>query len=311
MKPLTIDFMVSNGFAGLRLDQALARRVPGLSRSRASAMVSQGRVRVDGICRRPGFRLQEGHRVAGVVDPCEGPDDPLAEPMDLPVVDEDDHVILINKPAGLVVHPGPGNINGTLVNKLLCHVPKIRNAGEDATRPGIVHRLDKETSGLILVAKTGHALSFLQKEFKQRRVKKEYLALVCGSDLPDTGVIDLPIGRHPVKRKLMAVNHDTGKQALTSWQVQHRFKQGCLARIRLYTGRTHQIRVHFYAIGHPLVGDPVYQTKQFRKKNRQLQRQMLHSVYLSFRHPYSGVRKGYEAPVPEDFLRTMEKFDRI
>ncbi|WP_022664435.1 RluA family pseudouridine synthase [Desulfospira joergensenii] len=304
---MEIDFFIPEELAGQRLDQALVSLSPGWSRSRAASIVSRGKICVDGMIKRPGYRVKRGDHVSGTVSESREPAAALPEPMDLPVLFEDEYILLVNKPPGLVVHPGPGNYSGTLVNGLLSHAPDIRRVGQDPLRPGIVHRLDKDTSGLILTAKTTRSLEFLQKEFQQRRVKKEYLALVSGKDLPDSGEIDLPIGRHPVRRKLMAVNHETGKPARTSWRVAHRFDTACLVEVRLHTGRTHQIRVHFYALDHPLVGDRVYQYKRFRKKNLAAERQMLHSWKLGFRHPYSGRRMEFQAPVPPDFKSVMDR----
>lgn len=303
---MDIDFFVSEDQAGRRLDQVLSGAVPQWSRCMAAAMVSDGRITVGGVVKRPAYRLKTGENVRGMIEKDPDPDTPRPEFMDLQVLFEDDHILLVNKPAGLVVHPGPGNREGTLINGLLCHVPDIRNTGEDPLRPGIVHRLDKDTSGLILVAKTARSLDFLQKEFQQRRVKKTYLALVSGKDLPDTGKMDQPIGRHPVHRKLMAVTHEAGRPALTSWQVARRFDHACLVEVRLHTGRTHQIRVHFYAMGYPLVGDRVYQYKRFRKKGAQAERQMLHAWKLGFRHPFSGHKMDFLAPLPADFLTAMD-----
>ena len=304
---MEIDVIISEDQEGQRLDQVLGEMIPKCSRSRAAAMVSQGRVTVDGLTKRPAYKVKQGERLRGRGGEDPDPETVSPESMDLPILFEDDFILLINKPAGQVIHPGPGNWEGTLVNGLLSHVPDIRDAGDDPLRPGIVHRLDKDTSGLILVAKTARSLEFLQKEFQQRRVKKTYLALASGNDLPDSGKIDLPIGRHPVRRKLMAINHETGKPALTYWQVTQRFAQACLVEVRLHTGRTHQIRVHFYSMGHPLVGDMVYQYKRFRKKNGQANRQMLHSWKLSFRHPQTGRKMDFQAPLPKDFQTQIDK----
>jgi len=229
----------------------------------------------------------------------------LPEKLHLDIEFEDDYIIIINKKSGMVVHPAPGNLTGTLVNALLFHDSKIKNVGENKFRSGIVHMLDKDTSGLMVVAKTQKTLHFLQKEFKQRRVKKRYLALVSGKFSHDQGEINLPIGRHPVKRKIMAVNYENGKPARTIWKIKKRFKTACFVEALLKTGRTHQIRVHFYAINHPLIGDRIYQHRRYRKKKSIAPRQMLHSWQLAFRHPYSGRRIFFKAEPPEDFLQTQ------
>jgi 23S rRNA pseudouridine1911/1915/1917 synthase len=227
--------------------------------------------------------------------------------MALSILFEDAYLLVIDKPPGLVVHPGPGNLGHTLVNGLLHHVPAFQQQDWDPVRPGIVHRLDKDTSGLIVVAKTLKSLLFLQKEFKQRRVEKRYLALVAGKKIAAEGEIVLPLGRHPIRRKIMAVNLETGKYARTSWRVCERFADACLVDVLLYTGRTHQIRVHFRANEMPIIGDKVYQYRRNRRKNILADRQMLHSSRLRFRHPYSGREMAFEAKMPDDFKETMVK----
>ncbi len=259
--------------------------------------------------KKPGYRVKQGDIITGTIPEAISEAEVLAEAVPTDIVFEDDHILVINKKPGMVVHPAPGNLSGTLVNALLYYNPEIRGVGKEKTRSGIVHRLDKDTSGLMVIAKTEQALSFLQKEFKERRVEKKYTALVAGSMSCDQGEIDLPIGRHPVKRKLMAINHENGKPAVTLWKVQKRFKTACLVEISLKTGRTHQIRVHFYSMNHPLVGDRVYQPGRLRKKKGIAPRQMLHSHQLSFRHPYSGQRMEFKSELPEDFLKTILLFE--
>ncbi|MCK5098624.1 MAG: RluA family pseudouridine synthase, partial [Desulfobacteraceae bacterium] len=228
------------------------------------------------------------------------------EKIDLDIIFEDDYIIVINKPPGLVVHPGSGNRSGTLVNALLHHYPEIVNVGDDKSRAGIVHRLDKNTSGVIVVAKTKLSLEFLKKEFKQRRVKKKYFALLKGLIKGDTGKITLPIGRHPQKRIIMATKGENLRYAETIWKVKQRYKDATLVEALLKTGRTHQIRVHFYETGYPLIGEKVYQFRRLRKKKTLIPRQMLHSVFLSFRHPYSGRAMSFSAPLPDDFKMVLD-----
>ncbi len=296
---------ISDSLAGLRLDQLVSQQVPSCSRSRAVALISKGDIRVGDIAKRPGYRVKPGETITGrIIDDTEA-SLPGPESMDLSIIHEDDYILVVDKPAGMVVHPAPGHMSATLVNGLLAHDPCFTENHWDPVRPGIVHRLDMGTSGLILVAKTLKSHAFLQKEFKQRRVEKHYLALSQGKDIPDAGIIELPIGRHPKKRKLMAVNEETGKYAKTGFRVQKRFNTGALIEVYLYTGRTHQIRVHFYAKGMPLLGDRVYQLRRHRKGPSIAPRQMLHSWQLSFRHPYSGIRLDFEAPMPEDFKQTI------
>lgn len=293
---------------GIRLDTFIATIHPPCSRAQAAVLAARGEFFVNNISKKASYRLKAGDIISGTI-----PDQPdkveiLPEKTNLDILYEDDHIVVINKPPGMVVHPAPGNLSGTLVNGLLYHEPEIKQTCEDSLRPGIVHRLDKDTSGVMVVAKNQASLIFLQKEFKYRRVEKQYLALVHEQISKDKGEIDLPIGRHSVKRKVMAVQPDSGKKALTLWQVQKRFATATLVKVILKTGRTHQIRVHFYALGHPLVGDQVYQHRRFRKKGSPLiaPRQMLHSCFLGFRHPFSGIRMEFEAPLPKDFLASQD-----
>lgn len=296
---------ISEDLGNTRLDTALCALDKALTRSRAAALVDRGEVLVNNKTKKPGYRVKPGDLVTGHIPEITVEAEVPAEDIPMDIVFEDEHLLVIHKKAGMVVHPSPGNLSGTLVNALLHHNPDIRVIGEEKNRAGIVHRLDKDTSGLMVIAKTDQALAFLQKEFRERRVEKSYLALVMGNLPEDRGEINLPIGRHPVKRKLMAVNDENGKPAITLWKVKKRFKEICLVEIDLKTGRTHQIRVHFYETGHPLLGDLVYQPGRFRKKKSRAPRQMLHSHRLSFRHPYSGQRMEFKAELPEDFLRVL------
>ncbi len=308
--PMKISFTIPLSMKGMRLDQVISRSMEICSRSRASTLISQGRIQVDGRTKRPGYKVKSGDKVQGSISESEIDPRPAPETMALTILYEDDQILVVDKPPGQVVHPAPGHYTGTLVNGLLAHYPGFSADHWDPLRPGIVHRLDKDTSGLVLVAKTLQSHGFLQKEFKYRRVTKRYLALVQGQDIPDFGQIDLPIGRHPVKRKLMAVNHDIGKYARTAFKVIDRFDQeivGALLDVRLYTGRTHQIRVHFYANEMSILGDRVYQPRRNRKAVPMASRQMLHAWKLKFRHPYSGLVMSFEAPLPPDFIQVMDQ----
>ncbi|MFN2357943.1 MAG: pseudouridine synthase, partial [Desulfotignum sp.] len=220
---MKIDFSIPLESTGQRLDFIVSRTVPGCTRSMAAALIIQGKIRILGHIKKPGYRVRQSDRVTGVIFPPEAPRLVNSDSGPIHVVHEDPHMIVLDKPANLVVHPGPGNQSNTLVNRLLYHFPDLKDVGEDPIRPGIVHRLDKDTSGLILVARTLQSLDFLQKEFTHHRVEKTYMALVSGATLPDTGEISLPVGRHPTHRKRMAVIPDTGKPARTSWQVCKRF----------------------------------------------------------------------------------------
>lgn len=301
--PMKIDVIISLPFAGQRLDTVVAQAVPACSRSRAVAAIHNKEVCVSGQRKRPGYRVKKGDRVTGEIhlETAGITVEPESQPLD--VVYADPHIIVLNKPAGLVVHPGAGHDDRTLVNRLIHHFPDLGQVGTDPSRPGIVHRLDKDTSGLILVARTDHSLDFLQKEFKYHRVKKTYLALVSGRNLPLTGEVDRPIGRHPTDRKRMSVNLDTGRHARTGWQVLQRFDHACLVSVQLHTGRTHQIRVHFYDMEHPLLGDRTYQFRRHRTGRQTYPRHMLHAWQIAFRHPYSGQKFKFDVDPPPDFIR--------
>jgi len=306
---MKINICVSDELKNTRLDTILCTHDKAFTRSRATALVNNSDILVNNKTKKPGYRVKPGDIITGTISEVTSEAEVPAENIPTDIVFEDDHLLVINKRAGMVVHPAPGNLSGTLLNALLYYNPEIRGVGEEKNRSGIVHRLDKDTSGLMVIAKTEHALSFLQKEFKERRVEKIYIALVSGILSVDQGEINLPIGRHPVKRRLMTINHKNGKPAITLWKIQKRFKTACLAEIILKTGRTHQIRVHFYSMDHPLVGDRVYQPGRLRKKKSVAPRQMLHSSQLSFRHPYSGQRLEFKVELPDDFLDTLALFE--
>ena len=282
--------------AGMRLDQALARVFPEHSRSRLQAWVRAGRVLLDA---HPAADVKRkvwgGERVAltdvaGAVEAAA-----RAEAIGLSVVHEDEAIIVIDKPPGLVVHPGAGNRQGTMLNALLHHAPQLAAV----PRAGIVHRLDKETSGLLVVAKTLEAHTDLVRQLAARTVKREYLALVHGRVVAD-GTIDAPIGRHPVARTRMAVTV-TGREARTRYRVAERFDGATLLAVTLETGRTHQIRVHMRSIGHPLVGDPTYGTRRGGAGAlATFPRQALHAARLGLVHPVSRVRCEWASPLPAD-----------
>jgi 23S rRNA pseudouridine1911/1915/1917 synthase len=308
---MKVNINISEDLIDSRLDTLITRFHRACSRNRAALLINNSDILVNNNKKKPGFRVKAGDIITGIIPETAIDTMVLPEKIHLDIEFEDEYIIIINKKAGVVVHPAPGNLTGTLVNALLFHDSKIKSVGEDKLRSGIVHRLDKDTSGLMVVAKTQKALYFLQKEFKQRRVEKRYLALVSGNFSDDMGEINLPIGRHPVKRKIMAINHGDGKAAITCWKVLKYFKTACLAEVLLKTGRTHQIRVHFYAMGHPLIGERIYQYRRHRKKKGIAPRQMLHSWQLAFRHPYSGRKMFFKAELPEDFLQTQALLESL
>jgi 23S rRNA pseudouridine1911/1915/1917 synthase len=276
---------------------------PDYSRSRLKAWLLDGSVLVDGEPRRPRDRVQGGETVVVTVN-ADAVVRAAPEPMGLDVVYEDADLLVINKPAGLVVHPGAGNASGTLMNGLLAHAPQL----ESLPRAGIVHRLDKDTSGLLLVAKSLPAHTALVRELADRDISRQYLA-VCNGVLTGGGTIDAAIGRHPVDRTRMAVR-DNGRPAITHYTVIERFRAHTYVNVVLETGRTHQIRVHFAYRRHPLVGDPVYggrlalpagASDALRDELRRFRRQALHAARLELRHPTAGEPLVFEVPPPADF----------
>jgi len=283
--------------SGQRLDQALARMFPEHSRSRLQAWLRDGHIRLDSRAAKPKQKIWGGEQVRLAPQP--GPEDlvHVAERIDLQVVYEDPSVIVIDKPAGLVVHPGSGNWNGTMLNALLHHAPELARV----PRAGIVHRLDKDTSGLLVVARTLEAQTDLVRQLQARTVKRDYLALVHGI-VAGQGSVEGSIGRDARVRTRMAVT-GRGKPALTHYRVRRRFGEVTLLECSLSTGRTHQIRVHMQSIGHPLVGDPVYRTARGPRANPALDafgRQALHAWRLAFVHPASAKTMQFESPLPAD-----------
>lgn len=285
--------------AGRRLDQVLAQLLPEHSRNRLQAWIRMGRVAVDGVVRdEPKHKLLGGEHLR--VEASEAEQANAGKPEDIPlaVVYEDDSLIVIDKPAGLVVHPGSGNWSGTLMNALLHHVPQLAAV----PRAGIVHRLDKETSGLLVVAKTLQAQTHLVRQLQARTAKRLYLAVVLGN-LERAGQVEAPIGRHPVQRTKMAVVAG-GKPALTHYRVLEQFNQCTLIECVLETGRTHQIRVHMASIKHPLLGDPVYGRQHALLPP--FGRQALHAFRLGLIHPVRGSTMSWESPLPEDMRQLLE-----
>jgi 23S rRNA pseudouridine1911/1915/1917 synthase len=306
--------------AAQRLDVVVAAHLPDCSRSFASTLIQAGNITIGGERKKPGYRVRGGDIIHGRLPlfekPACGP-----EPIPLSILFEDAHLIVVNKPAGMVVHPAPGNYSGTLVHGLLYHCPVLGGIGGEM-RPGIVHRLDKNTSGAIVVAKNRTVHERLSRQFKARKIKKIYLGLVYGNVASNTGEISLPVGRHPVHRKKMSVFSPKGREAMTLWQVKERFGHATLLNFDLKTGRTHQIRVHCAAIHHPLVGDAVYAAgrKPARAKKSDAEalkllgsvtRQMLHAYRLELIHPVTDEIVSFTAPIPEDMQILLEKLSTI
>jgi 23S rRNA pseudouridine1911/1915/1917 synthase len=291
----------------VRLDKFLAGQLPELSRSAAQRLIASGRVTVDGELAKPSHKVRQGEEVV-VLLPAEESQEPLPETIPLDIVYEDQALLVVNKPAGMVVHPAPGHPGGTLVNAVLAYCPELATSEDD--RPGIVHRLDRDTSGLILVAKSEKARRALQRQFKERQVHKAYLALLNGHLQPAWGRIEAPVGRDPHHRQRMTVLAG-GREAVTEYHVLEQFAhqvgpaagEYTLVEAEPVTGRTHQIRVHFASIGHPVVGDGVYGK---RKTSLPISRQFLHARRLGFKHPSTGQRLELEASLPEELAAALE-----
>ncbi|MGQ0526390.1 MAG: 23S rRNA pseudouridine(1911/1915/1917) synthase RluD [Betaproteobacteria bacterium] len=294
-----IAVTVPDECGGLRLDQVLARLLPEYSRSRLARWVREQHVTLDGRTAVPSEKLRGGERIEILAEP-----DPevlahRAQDIPLEVVYEDETLLVVNKPPGLVVHPGSGNWDGTLLNALLRHAPQL----ERLPRAGIVHRLDKDTSGLLVVARTLAAQTDLVRQLQARTVTRSYLALVHGN-VPRDGKVDAPIGRHPAHRTRMAVV-TRGKPAVTHYEIVERYATTTLLRCRLETGRTHQIRVHLNSIGYPLVGDPVYGKKRPLPGSLRFERQALHADKLVLVHPATRRERTWRAPLPDDFRELL------
>lgn len=290
--------------SGARLDRWLAERLPDVSRARVQALIEDGRVSVDGAVRKPSHRLSGGETV--VVDvPPPAPETLEPEPIALTVVHEDAQVLVVDKPAGMVVHPGAGHARGTLAAAALAHAPAVAGVG-GPRRPGIVHRLDKDTSGLLVLAKSALAYERLAAQLADRTMARAYLAIVHGRVRADNGVIDAPIGRHPRDRVRMAVRpKGQGKRAVTRYRVLERFEHFTYLEVTLETGRTHQIRVHLAALGHPVAGDDVYGGRSGRSLPLPFAGHALHAARLAFVHPVTGKIMQLASPLPTRMARLL------
>jgi 23S rRNA pseudouridine1911/1915/1917 synthase len=290
---------------GERLDAAIARLSGTVSRSAAQRLAEEGAVLVDGAARKKNYKLRVGETIELTLPEAQ-PIEAAAEDIPLDVVYEDDDLIVINKPKGLVVHPAAGHWTGTLVNALIHHCGDSLSGVGGKLRPGIVHRIDKDTSGLIIAAKNDFAHRALAAQLADHTLARTYRCIAVGSFREDAGTIDLPIGRHPTDRKKMAVNAPNAKPAVTHWRVLERFRGYSYLECNLETGRTHQIRVHLAAKGHPILGDTVY-----GKAALGMDSQCLHAVSLRFIHPRSGDTITLSCPEPEDWAPLFEKLRRM
>ena len=304
---------------GRRLDAVVAARLSDCSRSLVADLITRGKILVSGRPKKPGYRVKTGDEIRGQI-PVPEQVETEPQPIPLSILYQDSDILVLNKQPGLVVHPAPGHSSGTLVNALLYHCPDLGGIGGEI-RPGIVHRLDKDTSGTMVVAKNACALEDLAKQFKNRTIQKKYLALVYGEPHENEGKIKLPIGRHPIHRQRMSTTSGKARDAETFWQVRERFHGITLLELTLKTGRTHQIRVHCAAIDHPVVGDPVYRPRKLLinlskrlsdlspstiRLLKAIPRQMLHARRLGFTHPRSGEDMAFESPIPRDMEELME-----
>jgi 23S rRNA pseudouridine1911/1915/1917 synthase len=298
---------------GKRLDRFLAEHLPDTSRAQIQRYIREGFVLLNAAQAKGGAKVREGNRISGQIP---APTVSEVAPEELPIqfLYKDEHIVVVNKPPGMVVHPAGRVTSGTLVNALLFHVRDLQGVG-GVVRPGIVHRLDKGTSGVMVVAKNDLAHEALVRQFKGRVVKKIYLALVYGRMEANEGVVTAPMGRHLTDRKRFSLRTRQPKEALTQWLVKERFEGITLVQVSPKTGRTHQIRVHMSSIGHPLVGDPLYTKKRWldqiedprlRAQIKALGRQALHASFLSFRHPATGEPVEFTAPMPADMEAILE-----
>ncbi len=307
-----LSAVVPAELGGHRLDQVLAQLFSDYSRARLQQWIKSGQVQVDGKQLRPKDKVMGGEHIELEVT-TEAEVSWQAQEIPLNIVYEDDEILVINKPAGLVVHPATGNPDGTLVNALLNHAPELN----EVPRAGIIHRLDKDTTGLLVVARNLRSQKHLVEMLQARAMKRQYQAVVCGV-MPSGGSVDEPIGRHPVDRKRMAVVRN-GKEAVTHYRVIQRYRVHTHIRVTLETGRTHQIRVHMAHIRHPLIGDPVYgqrlrippdSSEQMIACLRGFKRQALHAARLGLQHPATGEEMEWEAQLPEDMVRLRENLQQ-
>lgn len=299
-----IELYPERSHLNMRLDKYVSEQLPDLSRTYLQQLISDGALLVDGFTRRPSFKVTPG-QVVTLELPEIVETEIEAEDIPLNIIFENDDILMVNKPAGMVVHPAAGHARGTLVNAVLYHAPEISIQG--STRPGIIHRLDKDTSGVMVVAKSDRAQTSLAEQWMDRKVQKRYLALATGVVEEDTATIDAPIGRNPANRQQMTTTR-TGREAITHFTVIERFDECTLLDVTIETGRTHQIRVHLNFIGHAVVGDVLYGNKTSARLASELglPRQFLHATSLGFTMPGSDEHRVFEAPLPSDLQSALD-----
>lgn len=302
-----VELVLSEREEGIRLDKVLAERLPDLTRTAIQRLLEEELVLING---KPAAKNRKGRAGDSVAVRIPDPE-PLclqAENVPLDIVYEDDDLLVVNKPQGMVVHPAPGNYQGTLVNALLAHCGTSLSGINGVIRPGIVHRIDKDTSGLLMVAKNDFAHQGLARQIKEHSFRREYEAVVAGRMKQESGVVNAPIGRHPIDRKKMAVTEKNSKEAVTYFRVIAEYPGYTHIRLRLETGRTHQIRVHMAYLGHPVAGDPVYGPQ---KPDLGLKGQCLHARLIGFVHPRDGRYLEFESPLPDYFARFLIKLEQL
>lgn len=298
----TLEFQITEE-AGIRIDRCLSEKCPQLSRSYIQKLLKDGQICVNGRPVKANYKVQERDQILLSLPELKDPDI-LPEEIPLDILYEDEDVLVVNKPKDMVVHPSAGHTEGTLVNAVLAHCKGNLSGINGVMRPGIVHRIDKDTTGALLICKNDEAHRDLAEQLKEHTIRRRYRAIVAGNLKEDEGTVDAPIGRHPVDRKKMAINHKNGKEAVTHYRVLERFGNATYIECRLETGRTHQIRVHMSSLGHPLLGDETYGPF---KNPYHLQGQALHAMILGFVHPRTGAYMEFTAPLPEYFLKLLDK----
>ena len=295
-------------FVGDRIDKFLSCRLEEVSRSYIQKLIKEGHVSVNGKPVKANYKLGAGDEISVELPEAKEPDI-LPEDIPLDILYEDQDILVVNKPKGMVVHPAAGHYSGTLVNALMYHCKDSLSGINGVMRPGIVHRIDMDTTGSLLVCKNDEAHRILAEQLKEHTIRREYHAIVYGNIKEDTGTVDAPIGRHPTDRKKLSINHKNGKQAVTHYEVLERFGNFTYIRCRLETGRTHQIRVHMASLHHPLLGDEVYGPSS-RPPFPGLKGQVLHAKILGIYHPATGEYMEFDAPLPQYFVDLLQKLRR-
>lgn len=299
----TLNFSITEENSNLRIDRYLAEQCPDLSRSYIQKLVKDGAVFVNNRQIKANYKVQPQDQVILTIPDMQVPDI-LPENIPLDILYEDQWLLVVNKPKDMVVHPSAGHMEGTLVNAVMAHCGEHLSGINGVLRPGIVHRIDKDTTGALLICKDDTVHRNLAEQLKVHSIKRRYRAIVQGNLKEDQGTVDAPVGRHPTDRKKMAVNYKNGKEAVTHYQVLERFGNATYIECRLETGRTHQIRVHMASLGHPLLGDTIYGSS---KNSYHLQGQALHAMILGFVHPITREYLEFQAPLPEYFIKLLDK----